>query len=58
MVVGFQLGILGVVADLISNNRKLLEESLYRIKKIELKPETGMIESEEHQKPHKQKMIS
>lgn len=36
MIVGFQLGTLGLIADLISNNRKLVEETLYRVKKIEL----------------------
>ncbi|WP_138496201.1 glycosyltransferase family 2 protein [Paenibacillus pinistramenti] len=36
MIVGFQLGTLGVIADLISNNRKLIEELLYRVRKIEL----------------------
>jgi hypothetical protein len=37
MIIGFQLGMLGLVADLISNNRKLMEETLYRVRKIELK---------------------
>lgn len=36
MIVGFQLGTLGLIADLISNNRKLLEETLYKVRKIEL----------------------
>lgn len=36
LIVGFQLGTLGLIADLISNNRKLIEETLYRVKKIEL----------------------
>lgn len=36
LIVGFQLGIMGLIADLISNNRKLIEETLYRVKKIEL----------------------
>lgn len=36
MIVGFQLSTLGLVADLISNNRKLVEETLYRVRKIEL----------------------
>ncbi|MEX2104010.1 MAG: glycosyltransferase family 2 protein [Bacilli bacterium] len=36
MIIGFQLGMLGVIADLISNNRKLVEETLYRVRKIEL----------------------
>lgn len=36
LIVGFQLGTLGLIADLISNNRKILEDTLYRVKKIEL----------------------
>lgn len=36
MMLGFQLGITGLLADLIANNRKLLEQTLYRVKKIEL----------------------
>ncbi|WP_282939487.1 glycosyltransferase [Paenibacillus sp. RC67] len=36
MIIGFQVGLIGLVADLISNNRKLLEEALYRVKKMEL----------------------
>jgi len=37
MIVGFQLLIVGLVSDLISANRRLIEDSLLRIKKIELK---------------------
>lgn len=36
LIIGFQLLIVGLVADLISANRRLLEDSLLRIKKIEL----------------------
>lgn len=36
MIVGVQLGLIGLIADLISNNRKLVEETLYRVRKIEL----------------------
>jgi len=35
MIVGFQVGLIGLVADLIANNRILIEDTLYRIKKIE-----------------------
>lgn len=37
LAVGFQVVLIGLVADLISINRKLIEDALYRIKKIELK---------------------
>jgi glycosyltransferase involved in cell wall biosynthesis len=36
MIVGFQVVIVGLVANLIGSNRRLLEDALYRIKKIEL----------------------
>ena len=36
MMIGFQVIILGLVANLIGSNRRLLEDALYRIKKIEL----------------------
>ncbi len=36
MIVGFQIVIIGLVADAIAGTRKLLEELLYRVRKIEL----------------------
>jgi glycosyltransferase involved in cell wall biosynthesis len=36
MIVGFQIAMIGLVADLIGGNRRLLEDALYRIKKLEL----------------------
>ncbi len=36
MIVGFQVGMIGLLSDIISTNRRLIEEMLYRIKKIEL----------------------
>ncbi len=36
MIVGFQVALIGLVADVISANRKLLEDLLYRVRKIEL----------------------
>jgi hypothetical protein len=35
LIVGFQILLIGLVADLIGFNRKILEELLYRIKKLE-----------------------
>jgi glycosyltransferase involved in cell wall biosynthesis len=35
-IVGFQILVLGLVADVISFNRRLIEESLFRIRRIEL----------------------
>lgn len=36
LLMGFQLGILGLVADLISTNRRLLEDLQYRVRQSEL----------------------
>jgi glycosyltransferase involved in cell wall biosynthesis len=37
LIVGFQLIMIGLVADIISANRRLIEDSLYRIRRLELK---------------------
>jgi hypothetical protein len=36
MIVGFQVVLIGLVADVISGNRKLLEDLLYRVRRMEL----------------------
>jgi len=36
MIIGFQIIVIGLVADLISGNRRLLEDNLYRLRKMEL----------------------
>ena len=36
MIVGFQIIMIGLLADIISANRRLIEETLYRLKKMEL----------------------
>ena len=36
LVVGFQILVLGLVADVISFNRRLIEETLFRVRRIEL----------------------
>ena len=38
LVVGFQVGLIGLVADLIGFNRKILEELLYRVRRLEQEP--------------------
>lgn len=35
-IVGFQVLLIGLVADIISSNRRLIEDTLYRVRKIEL----------------------
>jgi hypothetical protein len=36
LIIGFQVLLIGLVADLIGFNRKILEEILYRIRKLEI----------------------
>jgi glycosyltransferase involved in cell wall biosynthesis len=36
LIVGFQVLVIGLLADVISGNRKLIEDLLYRVKKLEL----------------------
>ena len=36
LIIGFQVLIIGVVADLISANRRLIEETLLKVRKLEL----------------------
>ncbi|WP_079913983.1 glycosyltransferase family 2 protein [Paenibacillus sp. 32352] len=54
ITIGFQLGVLGLVADLISNNRKLLEETLYRVRRIEI--QEGKQPNDEYQQAVKAKI--
>jgi hypothetical protein len=35
LIVGFQVGLIGLVADLIAANRRLVEETLYRVRRLE-----------------------
>jgi glycosyltransferase involved in cell wall biosynthesis len=41
MIIGFQVLLIGLLADVISANRKLLEDLLYRVRKTEIPPERG-----------------
>ncbi len=43
MIVGFQVALIGLLADVVSGNRKLLEDVLYRIRRLEV----GSEQSEE-----------
>ncbi|MGO9273706.1 MAG: glycosyltransferase family 2 protein [Terriglobia bacterium] len=40
IIVGFQVMLIGLLADLLSSNRKLLEEVVYRVRKMEITSET------------------
>lgn len=41
-IVGFQVLLIGLVADMISHSRKMLEEVVYRVRKLELGDETDL----------------
>ena len=41
MIVGFQILLIGLLADVISANRKLLEDLVYRVRSLEL-PKPGV----------------
>lgn len=46
LIIGFQVLLIGLLADLISFNRKILEEVLYRLRRLELgsnRPETDRV---------------
>jgi hypothetical protein len=40
MIVGFQIMLIGLMADVISASRKLTEELLYRVRSLELSLQT------------------
>jgi glycosyltransferase involved in cell wall biosynthesis len=46
MIVGFQVVLIGLLADVISGTRKLLEDLLYRVRAMELREQTLPTESE------------
>ncbi len=41
LIVGFQVILIGLLADLIGANRKILEETLYRIRRLEMNEQTA-----------------
>ncbi|MCX6545544.1 MAG: glycosyltransferase family 2 protein [Acidobacteria bacterium] len=43
MIVGFQIALIGLVADVISGNRKLIEDLLYRVRRMELTAATDRL---------------
>jgi hypothetical protein len=47
LIVGFQILLIGLLADLISGNRKILEEVLYRLRRVELELPTTQNNSDE-----------
>ena len=49
MIVGFQVILIGLVADAISGTRKLLEDLLYRVRRQELRDNTAETDSTDHE---------
>lgn len=49
LIVGFQILLIGLLADLISGNRKILEEVLYRLRRVELEKSTAQNNGDEDQ---------
>ncbi len=47
MVIGVQLILFGLLADLLGNNRKLLEDIQWRTRRLELETESGLLEKVE-----------
>jgi glycosyltransferase involved in cell wall biosynthesis len=47
LIVGFQIMLIGLLADLISFNRKILEEALYRIRRMEIEGRFDLEKQEE-----------
>jgi glycosyltransferase involved in cell wall biosynthesis len=45
IIVGFQVLLIGLLADLIGFNRKIQEETLYRIRRLELKSSNGPVDT-------------
>lgn len=41
LMLGFQVGLIGLMADLINFNRKIMEETLYRVRRLELAQPTS-----------------
>jgi hypothetical protein len=46
LIVGVQIFVLGLVADLMATNRRLLEDTLYRVRRMELESSASEQESE------------
>ncbi|MEJ5310794.1 MAG: glycosyltransferase family 2 protein [Anaerolineae bacterium] len=46
LIVGFQTCLIGLVADLIAFNRKILEETLYRVRRMELRENNSVMENQ------------
>jgi hypothetical protein len=51
MIVGFQIALIGLVADVISGNRKLIEDVLYRVRRMELRDTAPDDRIETHRAP-------
>jgi len=58
MIVGFQVLMIGLVADLIGGSRKLLEDVLYRVRQLEIdRPDAAQGQLEKPEKTEKQEPV-
>ncbi len=46
LIVGFQVCLIGLIADLVRMNRKMLEDTLYRVRRTELGMTNGQMRAE------------
>ncbi|HEX2980684.1 MAG TPA: hypothetical protein VHO48_10515, partial [Anaerolineaceae bacterium] len=51
LIVGFQVGLIGLLADLVSANRRMIEEVLYRVRRVEAGIATDGEKRAEHSEP-------
>jgi glycosyltransferase involved in cell wall biosynthesis len=51
LIVGFQVMLIGLLADLISANRRIIEDALYRVKRLELDLSAKRSPADIHQEP-------
>jgi hypothetical protein len=56
-IIGFQVLVLGLLGDVISQNRKLIEETLLRVRHMEFDVEKTVSESQSHESRHKKKSL-
>ncbi len=56
LIVGFQVLLIGVIADLVSFNRKIMEEVLFRVRRLEL-DETRRLAHEKPETPARDKTV-
>ena len=54
MVIGLQVGLIGLVADLIAGHRRLMEEALYRLRKLDVQERAAPSSDDQPERPPEQ----